>query len=545
MKKIISPILVLFFIGCGGGGGGGSTSANPATIVTSSANTLQSDNFSRYQWYVDDKGLIVDRFGTTTIGGNDLMLDSVYRNNDNSIRYIGYNGGSPIIVQVVDSGVDANHEDLKDNMHLSSSYNADTGLTDPTPTNMADDSHGTNVAGIIGAVGYNNVGIKGVAPSSNISGFKFITVGGTGLSFDYATLERAWLTGADANNIAISNNSWGSCIDNAPLGEDDILRQGAQTLRDGKGRIYVFASGNGRLGGHCPNTDNMENANTNYFQNSQYSISVAAVTNSLKFAEYSTPGSNVLISGYSGDSTTALMLTTAPTGTSKWYETASEDSSRNYDFTFAGTSAAAPVVSGVLALVLEACPNLTYRDVIYLAATTAFNDDSGIDPTNTSWVENEAGWKHSNDYGFGLINGAGMIATCTSPFYSQLPTKQTINASDSGTFPTAITGTITRTINIPTDVNVEWVGLTLATNYDLPNQLEIKLRSPKGTYSELLQSENGFPPGQSSELVAGFRLSSVAFLDEKSIGDWQVEITTSNPLGVGNLTALSLEVVGY
>ena len=74
------------------------------------------------------------------------------------------NSASNIVVAVLDSGIRATHEDLAANMWLNPvdgghGFNAFTGTSDTAD----DNGHGTLVAGIIGAVGDNGVGIVGVA----------------------------------------------------------------------------------------------------------------------------------------------------------------------------------------------------------------------------------------------------------------------------------------------------------------------------------------------------------------------------------------------
>ena len=86
---------------------------------------------------------------------------------------------------------------------------------------------------------FNGKGVRGIIPFAKIAGSNWLDAQRT------PALEKAWLTGDGANDIAVSNNSWGSYFDTDTLYES-IMELGTRTLRDGKGRIYVFAGGNDR-----------------------------------------------------------------------------------------------------------------------------------------------------------------------------------------------------------------------------------------------------------------------------------------------------------
>ncbi|PPJ44576.1 peptidase S8, partial [Rhizobium sp. KAs_5_22] len=87
------------------------------------------------------------------------------------------------------------------------------------------------------------------------------------------------------------------------------------------------------------------------------------------------------------------------------------DSTCNYTGRMNGTSAATPTVAGVSALVLQANPKLTYRDVKYILATTARkvdpNQPAAVHANGTvlvpGWTRNAAGHSFSNWFGYGLV----------------------------------------------------------------------------------------------------------------------------------------------
>ncbi|HEO99039.1 MAG: S8 family serine peptidase [Campylobacterales bacterium] len=489
------------------------------------------DTFFDKQWHIRSLGEITNESGIETIAGNDLALLEVYH------RYMGYNQGENIIVQVVDDGVDADHEDLEANMDLSRSYNGENvGDPSATVTDDGDYTHGTMVAGIIAARAFNGKGVRGIAPFAKIAGSDWLE------NQRAAILEKVWLTGEGANEIALTNNSWGSEFDTDTLYED-IMALGTSQLRDGKGRIYLFPAGNNRESGG--------NANLQYLLSSRYCIAVTGLKHDNTHADYSSPGSNILVSGYSGNyyqdsptiGTTTVMGTSSNSGNIDTMTTWSEDTSENYTFAMNGTSAATPTISGVVALVLEACPDLTWRDVKYLIAAHA----QKIDSANRSWVQNAAGHWHSIDYGFGLINAQGMINTCTST-YSNLPQERSLSAAKTFNTPIADNKTTqTFDITINDDIKVEWVEVTIDNNSSYASDYRVELISPSGTKTTLIQEDSiaSTIDGHENWMDGGFRLGSAAFLGESTSGTWRVEMKDMLPPDSGTLKNIKIKIYGH
>ena len=73
---------------------------------------------------------------------------------------------------------------------------------------------------------------------------------------------------------------------------------------------------------------------------------------------------------------------------------------------FQGTSAAAPLAAGALALVLESNPNLTYRDVMHLIAKTSRVPN--VEDTE-GWIINGAKYHVNEKYGFGVLDVSQML----------------------------------------------------------------------------------------------------------------------------------------
>ena len=489
----------------------------------------KGDSFFDKQWHLRSLGTTVNDSGVSTIVGNDLDLLEVYHN------YMGYNKGTPIIVQIVDDGVDADHEDLVDNMDLSRSYqhsgNTDT-VGDPSPQNY-ESTHGTEVAGIMAARAFNGVGVRGVAPFAKIAGSNWME------QQDIAGLEKVWLTGDGANEIAVTNNSWGAYFSNANAYEY-FLKQGSETLRDGKGRIYVFAAGNDR--------EYYGNANLSSVENNRYAIAVAALRHDNTYADYSNPGGNVLISGYSGyyyqDAPTIATTTVeghaSNSGDLNTKTTWSEDRAENYTFAMNGTSAAAPTVSGCIALVLEACPDLTYRDIKYLLA----KHGKRVDSANTTWQQNGGGLWHSTDYGYGLVNPKGMIEDCTSS-YVTLPTEKTFEIASDVNY-SLENGAVVSFATTVEDANsslLEWVELTVDSNYTRVEDYAISLTAPSGAKSQIVDWH--YVSGAIYD--GGFKFGAAGFVDENSSGEWRVTISDmdTDNTEAGFIKSIKLKFYGH
>ena len=496
---------------------------------------LDADPYLKYQWYIKSLGdIVANTVGVSTSVGDDLHILDVYH------TVLGNHDGHNTIVQVVDMGVELKHEDL--DVDLSNSFNAVTKGNDPTatgrvtndPTSPLNTGHGTAVAGIIAAKTNNGLGIRGIVPRAKIAGSNWLEDQSLG------ELDRVWYSQINDDNITVCNNSWGTYY----LRDDSferILALGSEQLRHGLGRIYVFAAGNAR--------ESYGNANLSYLTNNPYVVTVASLNAADKFASYSNSGSSILVSAYGGEHyyTGPTIMTTSLTGKS-YYEdelngrkgviTVDEDINKSYTYAMNGTSAAAPMVSGSIALVLDACPSLSWRDVKRLIAYSA----TKVDKLNPEWITNAAGLHYNINYGYGKINPLKMIQMCRSQYFEPLPDLEIQRAAFSYT--TAIPDnntTITKVLPFNHDMQIEWVGLNIDTDHPFAGDLEVNLISPMGTKVNIISpNELRF-----AAYDGGFRFSSVAYIDENAEGKWYVEITDRLPEDAGVLKGITLEVYGH
>ena len=509
----------------------------------------KGDSFFANQWHIRSTGeLSSPDPDSTTVVGNDLNVMDIYH------TYMGYNNGNNIVVQVVDTGVDASHEDLVSNVDLTLSRNSNT-KTMGAALEKGESSHGTMCTGIIAARAFNGKGVRGIAPFAKVAGSNWLSYQSS------SELEQAWTGNDPEGKIILASNSWGTTGASAYTFYEDLMQYAAENLRkvDGiaKGKLFIKSAGNGRTRKH--------DSGLSYASSNPYVITVAALRSNNTHASYSSAGSNILVSGYSGNyySDSATIGTTFITGRASLVEnmninydkncyarksdgvctmpTWPEDTDLSYTYGMNGTSAAAPTVAGSLALVLEACPTLPWRDVKYLIAKTAIK----VDNANSTWVTNAAGLDHSIDYGFGLINPSEMINICNAA-YTPLPVSSTFveNADPASaiSIPDNDSNGISYSFNVSQNKKIEWLAVNITSDHARRADLEIYLTSPSGTTTRLMRGNNS---GSAYAQNSGFRYGSVAFMDEASNGVWTLKIADIVSGTNGKLNKVTFEVLGH
>jgi subtilisin family serine protease len=253
-------------------------------------------------------------------------------------------GSSNIIVAVIDTGVRYTHEDLKENMWVNPApgpmndvygaawtggYGAMTS-GDPMDTN----GHGTHVAGTIGAVGNNLLGVAGVNWRVRIMALKFLDPGGS-TTDAIAAIEYAIQKGAH-----LTNNSWGGGGYSGAL-RDVIAAAGLAN------QLFVAAAGN--------DSQNMD-------LNNSYPAGYD-VDNIIAVASIAESGA---LSGFSNFGATRVHI--AAPGSFIYSTWSTSDNAYN---SISGTSMACPHVAGAAALLLGQVPTLTYAELRAIILDTA------------------------------------------------------------------------------------------------------------------------------------------------------------------------------
>lgn len=408
--------------------------------------------------------------------------------------------GHGIAVAVVDDGLDMDHEDLKNNYFAEGSYDFNNNLPDPKPR-LADDYHGTRCCGEIAAVKNDVCGV-GIAYDAKVAGLRIlsgqISEADEALAMNYAF---------DQNDIY--SCSWGPSDDGRTMAEPGLLVKrailnGVQNGRDKKGNIFVFASGNGAHWG--------DNCNFDGYTNSIYSITVAAIDRMGNRPFYSEACSANMIVTYSSGSGDAIHTT---------------DIHGVCTDQHGGTSAAAPIAAGVFALVLSVRPELSWRDLQYLAMDTAIpvNEEDG------SWQETAIGKKYSNNYGYGKLDAYAIVDRAKTwelvkPQAWFFADKDTVNKP----IPSGEEG-VTSTVYVSQEdldnanlERLEHVNVLMNLVHGYRGALKVELISPSGVVSTLAENRG---EDDSDQGYREWNFMSVAHWGEEGVGNWTIRVANT------------------
>ncbi|RYV02883.1 peptidase S8 [Shewanella sp. OPT22] len=257
-------------------------------------------------------------------------------------------GSEDIVIAVIDTGVDYTHPDLADNMWTNPNEIPGNGIDDDG-NGVVDDvhgfnayadngdpmdsgSHGTHVAGTIGAQGNNGVGVTGVSWDVTIVGCQFLGPGGTGSTAD-AIECIDYITDLKVNHgvdIKASNNSWGGGGYSQAL-NDSIVAGGDA------GILFIAAAGNSGV-----DNDASPHYPSNY--ESDYVMSIASTDRNDDLSIFTSGASSYGLTTVDMAAPGSAILSTVP---------------GNSYAAYSGTSMATPHVTGAAALVWSLNPDLT------------------------------------------------------------------------------------------------------------------------------------------------------------------------------------------
>ncbi len=350
---------------------------------------IPNDTYFSKQWYLfnDGKNFNLSGDDSCHVASAWAVLKKYAKKSNNKIK-----------LAIIDDGFDLVHEDLKDK--FIEGY--DFLEKDSKPEYGKYNFHGTCCAGIAGASFNNRKGISGACPKCEIMPVR--------LNLNALTLDSAVIESFEFvfdKNADIVSCSWGPMDNSGPAepGQPlkDLIKKMATSGRNKKGIIIVFASGNG-------NESISDSKSFDGYASNSYVFAIGATDASGKKASYSDFGkdldfvvssSGIDVSGeiFDGIWTTDLTIGGENEGEQKDKNDDVKilgDKKGLYFSEFGGTSASAPLASGIIGLVLFANPNLS-RDEVYeiLKETADKSKDVNFD-----------------DNGFSIYYGYGRLNAC-------------------------------------------------------------------------------------------------------------------------------------
>lgn len=497
--------------------------AYPLVIKDRDPRFIPNDPLYTQQWHLNNTGQ------TGGLAGEDPNLEEAW----------DISRGTGVVIGIVDGGTDYTHPDLAPNYLPNLSIDVEEGDNDPSPAATGFDFHGTAVAGVAAAATDNGLGVAGAAPDARFAAIRLL-----GLNQTDNTEAQALSHMQD--QIHIYNNSWGPKDVNPFEGEpftapDPLMLAAMQTAviqgRGGLGNLLVWAGGNGGEFG--------DNSNYDGYANSLWTLAIGAIDHRGVRAPYSEPGANLIGVTYARgeDTSTPGILTTDIPGADGYNGPGDSDPFADLDYTsdFGGTSAAAPLASGIIALMLGANPNLSVRDVQHILIESARQND----PSHPDWTTNGAGYHINHNYGFGAFDALAAVELAanwtpvdTGIIYLGQEIPVNVPIPDSAANP------LTLTIDINDNARIEQIEIVLDSTHTWPADLEIILTSPDGTDSilaEPFQAPLFEGPGS---LSGGFGFTTMRHWGELARGTWTLTIRDVVPGDSGVLTDITVNMIG-
>jgi len=458
--------------------------------------------------------------------------DEWYLNSEDSGAFVGYEyniniqpvwdkgyNGSGVVVCVIDDGLEKLHKDLAGNYDPLASYDLQDDDNDPSPRYASNEPnrHGTRCAGEIAGIRNNSVCGVGVAHASNIGGIRI-------LDGPVTRIMESKALGFNIDYVDIFSASWGppdngKSMDGPKGITAMVIEEAMQKGRNGRGTIYVWAGGNGGKNDDC---------NADGYQTMRYSVSINAVGLNGDTPYYAEPCASALASTFSSGFVHSIATTDIHGGCTKAHS---------------GTSAAAPIAAGIIALALQANPDLHWRDVQHIIVRAAIPDKLFH---HDGWVRNAAGRATHTNFGYGIIDASRMVDIaknwtnvgpdhrCQSP---KLRYNRVIPPHDFVTLEIPFDG-CEDTENIVK--SLEHVYLEIDLKAPRRGDISIDMTSPAGTEMKLIStrmfdSDNvGFK---------NWRLMTVFLFGENPNGIWRVKITNDGKY-IAQLNTMFLDVFG-
>lgn len=470
----------------------GTLQATPLLARQQQKRAIPNDPLFPNQWHLLNAG---QNGGTA---GRDINVASVWETYQ----------GSTVLIGIVDDGLLTTHADLSANVDTDLDWDFNGNDADPSPE--TGDTHGTPCAGVAAARGNNGIGGSGAAPCATLVGLRLIAA---------ATTDQQEANALNINNalIQIKSNSWGPADDGTTIEGPGALaaaalKSGAETGRGGKGTLFFWAGGNGLEAG--------DDANYDGYANSIYTLAIGAVDLNGEETWYGEPGACLMVCAPSSGDSVGITTTASDGG---------------YENDFGGTSSATPLAAGVAALMLDANPNLGWRDVQEILMRSARKNDA----SDSDWIDNAAGFHFNHKYGAGMVDAEAAITLGETWTNLGAHTSTTLSlAGLNQPIPDDYGGVASQTFGVAENFRVEHVTLTTGITHEYRSDVEIELVSPSGTTSLLAHRYDD--PNED----INWTFSTVRNWGENAAGNWTVNVYDNYASDTGTVNSLTLTLYG-
>ncbi|KAK3881522.1 hypothetical protein Pcinc_014041 [Petrolisthes cinctipes] len=474
-----------------------------------------NDPLFKDQWYLVNTGQV-------GADGLDLNLTWAWLQ--------GYTGKG-VTVSILDDGIQTTNPDIAPNYASEVSYSVvqdGQPLDDPSPRldpPAYTNSHGTYCTGIVAAVANNSVCGVGIAYEARVGGVRIV-------DGKVTDIQEATALSRHADIVDVFSASWGPTDDGTKVeGPGKLAQQallyGITQGRGGRGAVYVWAAGNGGL--------LMDNCNLDGYTSSVYTLSVAALTPTGTSTYYSEPCASILAAVYIGGAHT---MVEGQEGEQQLRVVVPELDGHCSE-KFQGSSAAAPLMAGVVALALQANPELGWRDLQHLVVATAVPTPEAL--LEDGWTTNTLGRPFHLLQGFGAVNAGRLVEEAL--IWENVAPQKTANISllyGSRPLPPGEWVNLTGSLSDADITSAEHVVATISLTHPQRRLLLIFIVSPGGTQSQILTQR---PNDKSKEGFWSWDFLSVHFWGEDPRGKWKVAVKNGSGRR-GYLREVHLQVYG-
>ncbi|KAK9728175.1 pheromone processing endoprotease [Basidiobolus ranarum] len=423
-----------------------------------------------------------------------LHNDAIPRN-DINVTGVWAQGitGKGVVVAILDDGLDMDNQDLTNNYFAEGSFDFNDHVSQPKPR-LSDDYHGTRCAGEIAAAKNDLCGI-GVAYEAQVAGIRI-------LSAEITDTDEALAINYQYQKNHVYSCSWGPPDDGKSMdGPSGVilyaLMNGIQKGRGGKGSIYVFASGNGG--------SNDDNCNFDGYTNSIYTVTIGAIDRTNSHPFYSEICAAQLAVSYSSGQGSFIYTT--------------DVGQKSCTSAHGGTSAAAPLAAGMVALALSIRPDLHWRDIQHLCVRAAVP----ISLEDKDWKPTAVGRLFNHKFGYGKLDAYQLVeAAKTHQLVGPQIRMETPVQVVEKTIPQDSTGINSTIVITDSEISkyelnfLEHITVQVNIAHERRGDLEVYLISPNQVVSQLAARR------RRDESTRG--ITDWTFMDESPVGNWTLQV---------------------